>query len=93
MPRAAQEDIYRSIAMLGPCVDRHVGFCEQGDAGDALSFAEMMEVKADHRCPGALRSGAQGGFDQRNIVQHGTSVKIRQKVSAIIGHGRDHSRV
>lgn len=63
MARAAQEDIYRSIAMLWPCVDRHVGFCEQGDAGDALSFTERMEVKADYRRPGALGRAAQGGFD------------------------------
>lgn len=66
---ATHEDIDARRAIFGPGVNRDMGFCQQGDAGNALTRPKA--VKADFQQPRARRSRRcdQACLDLRGIRQ------------------------
>ena len=66
--RSATEDVDRGVAVLGPGVDRNMGFRDRRDAGDTLR-SEFVHHDFDDGRAGELETFLEHLLDFREIVE------------------------
>src|ERR1700712_4226142 len=66
---AAGEEIYRSVAMLWPRVDREMRFFDNDHAGDAM-WLKRLEYRCDDVGAGCLGSLVHQRFNTFQVIQY-----------------------
>ncbi len=72
---AAHEDVERRIAAFRPCVNADMALGENGNAGDATTFRERMQMNVQERRSGGIHRIDQRLFDMIAVAESSASHK------------------